>query len=346
MQKAFQVSIDEQLGAFRGLQEADADAAKAVHALNEQMVTLCREGSFRKVKELVESHGGKLMTYFVVRAFKAALMGCHLVLVDYLLQQGYPLNSVSVPYVLLEVIADLPGSSVSRDQIILSILQFLISKQWNLNMQASKTWVSALHMTVQYSLLESTKALVQAGADVNSVASGDVLPLVVAEKAIAAMVDKKALSGSAAGLEWDAEQDDRLTAANAIRDLLVVKGARSTWRRGGESAAPLGFSAASETSTGTSRGPTSSGGAVRFTGGGGPPPAPRPQTVRFAGGENTLIAFPPSPPAPAQPEAASERVSSGGGGIAVEVGSGGNAPNPSFRVEEDGAMIFSTGGDN
>lgn len=352
-------SIESQLRKFQELRISDPENAKLVHELNEQLVQDCHDGSFRKVKSLVESEGNAamLMTYFAVRAFKAALMGCHLVLVDYLLSNGYPLNSTGVPYVLLEVITDIRGPE--SDQIIVSILQFLISKQWNVNMQANKSWVSALHMTVQHTLLESTKVLIAAGGDVNSVASGDVLPLHVAEQIVAALLKKKSMQDNAGdigssiegpgiSLAWDAEQDKKLLTAIAIKELLLASGARETWRRGGDGTAH-GYSAGSEASVsvvagmGRASGSTNNNeGLVRFTGGSGGAS----NLVRVAGGAGVggLVrvaggsTLPPPPPVDAQPSSNFASASSGLDSSGEEFVSA-----PSFAVLPDGARLYSTG---
>ena len=378
-------SIDAQLGRFAKLRAEDPEAAQQQHETNERLVALCGEGSLRRVKELVEKDGDKLMTYFVVRAFKAALLGCHLVLADYLIGSGYPLNSTGVPYVLLEVINDLELPGHSKDEVVVSILQFLVSKQWNVNMQASKSWVSALHMCVQHSLLESTRLLVLAGADVDSVASGDVMPLAVAEQALAALTQKKGLgeraqataTAAVPALAWSDELESRLQAATAVRELLVARGARGSWRRSGGAGGDdglRGYAAGSESNTGAVARPSGlvrfsggSGGLAAAAGGGGGGGLVRMSggagLVRFTGGAPApapllaaeTTATPPPPPAPAAVTLASSAtapapplVSSAAGAAKSESddegeGQGCEKSAPSYRRQDDGSQLFSTG---
>ena len=368
---ALNESLDSQLARFARLRSEDPEAALLQHEINERLVILCQEGSYRKVKDLVEREGPKLMTYFVVRAFKAALMGCHLVLVDFLLSHGYPLNSTSVPFVLLEVISDMIGPN--KDEMVVSILQFLISKHWNVNMQASKTWVSALHMAVQGSLLEATRVLLLSGADINSVASGDAMPLTIADQVIASLNQRKEMLPVAGAipdaLSWGLEQEAKLQSAHAVRALLLAHGAKSSWKRDSVGSSH-GYSAGSEQSSeSVARNGGNAGGAVRFaggsplvagsglvrmTGGGGG------GLVRFAAGSITS-ALPLPPPtailaevfAPSLDELrlGGARASSGAGadddggsqsnGQGEDEGKG--ETSASCRVVEDGAWVFSTG---
>ena len=350
-------SLDQQLGRFRGLHLSDPERARAVHALNEELVLLCKEGSLRRVKQLVEAAPAEdLMTYFVVRAFKAALLGLHLVLVDYLLSQGYPLNSTGVPYVLLEVIADMAGDPGQRDDSLAVILDFLLARSWNVNMQASKTWVSALHVSVQYSLLRSTEVLLAAGGDVNSVAAGDVMPLSVAEEAVLVLSgvagkeerDEAEEAGGAMG--GKSTREDVLSRAEAVRDLLLARGARITWRRDGqEDLAPAASGQHVFGSREESVGIRVGGGGSQKNGGGG--------MVRFSGGVGNvgatggggMVRFVGGPLALAEDGGGGvARLSSAVGQAAFITGSGSSPPTvgdaPSCSVAEDGAQLFSTGG--
>lgn len=373
---ALSESLDSQLARFARLRSEDAEAAQQQHEINERLIILCQEGSYRKVKDLVEREGPKLMTYFVVRAFKAALMGCHLVLVDFLLCHGYPLNSASVPFVLLEVISDMIGPN--KDEMVVSILQFLISKNWNVNMQASKTWVSALHMTVQGSLLEASRVLLLSGADINSVASGDAMPLTIADQVILSLTQRKEMVPVAPGavpdaLSWGLEQEAKLQRAHAVRALLLAHGAKSSWKRDiGDSSVTgsyHGYSAGSEQSSeSVARSGGNAGGAVRFAG--GSPLVAGSGLVRMTGGGGGLVRFaagsntstPPLPPQTAiltEPLVASlgelrlggARASSGAGADddggdqsnGQGEGEGKGETSASCRVVEDGAWVFSTG---
>lgn len=359
-------SLDLQLGYFRGLHLSDPERARAVHALNEELVLLCKEGSLRRVKQLVEAASTEdLMTYFVVRAFKAALLGSHLVLVDYLLSHGYPLNSSGVPYALLEVIADMAGDPGQRDDSLAIIFEFLLARRWNVNMQASKTWISALHVAVQYSLLRSTEVLVGAGGDVNSVAAGDVMPLSVAEDAVRVLSSAEAGAPDAPSA---AARADMLRRAEAVRELLLAHGARATWRRHGEPTARAGAAPSPSSASGHVFGTGGESVGIRAGGGGASASAGGAgEKVRFtgavggvaAGGGGGMVRFVGGggPTGLALTLDATSGVggvgggAGGGGGMsistrlssAVSTGSGGEGERASHSMADDGGQLFSTG---
>ena len=85
--------METQLLRFATLRATDPEKAKFIHAQGELLAKLATEGSLRRVRVLVDnSDPGELLTYFVVRAFKAALTNGHLMVAGYFLDNGYPLN--------------------------------------------------------------------------------------------------------------------------------------------------------------------------------------------------------------------------------------------------------------
>ena len=100
--------IQTQLLTFSRLRASDPVKAKRIYDINEQLLSLSASGSFRKLCEhvgSVENPKEEILTYYVVRAFKAALLNNHLMVAGYIIDQGYPFNKSTVPNVLLEILA-------------------------------------------------------------------------------------------------------------------------------------------------------------------------------------------------------------------------------------------------
>ena len=100
--------VQKQLHSFAMLRASDPEKAMRIYEINEQLLVLSANGSFRKLQQHVDSVANpkeEILTYYVVRAFKAALLSSHLMVAGYIIDQGYPFNKSTVPNVLLEIFA-------------------------------------------------------------------------------------------------------------------------------------------------------------------------------------------------------------------------------------------------
>lgn len=93
---------------------------------------------------------------------------------SYFLDNGYPLNDDALPCALHECLATMD------DQLCVPIIEFLLSRNIDINRQQPNTWLTAIHIAVGRQLTDSVNLLIHYEADVNAVASGDSMPLNVA----------------------------------------------------------------------------------------------------------------------------------------------------------------------
>ena len=104
---ALRQSLDSQLRAFSNLRASEPERAKEIYDLNEHILALAQQGSLRKLSMAIQSVPDPMhiLTYYIVKAYKAALLGNHLIVAGYFIDQGYPFQTSKVPHCLLEIIA-------------------------------------------------------------------------------------------------------------------------------------------------------------------------------------------------------------------------------------------------
>jgi hypothetical protein len=149
-------------------------------ALGDGLVRSCTSGALRKVVEAINgAEDDDIFFYFAVKMFHAALINGHIMIANFLLDQGFPLQyagTTGVPHPLTEAIA------VVEDFRAIAIIEFLvIGKRMDVNAQPPPNWFTPLHIAVKRGLLETVKFLLAHGADANAVAKDDTMPLTLAE---------------------------------------------------------------------------------------------------------------------------------------------------------------------
>lgn len=174
-----------------------------IFSRGEELVELAEKGSFRKLQSIMEylENDDFVPLYFLSRMLKGALIAGHLIIAGYIIEKGYPLADPKVPSALHESLGAVDDSRA------LDIINFLIAKGLDVNLQVSPGWIAPLHVAVKFGLVECVRRLLEAGADPNAVAKDDLMPL----NAVDAITD--------------------LETKQRITDLLIAKGARATWRR-------------------------------------------------------------------------------------------------------------------
>ena len=197
------VNINVQLKSFQELRVNDPEKAKKIYEKGEELVKFATNGELRKLRMSLEqgAEDEEILLYFVAKMFTKSLANGHLMIASYLIDQGYDFKAQQLPPSLHEALL---GVDDFRG---VEICEFLMMKGYDVNSQASKTWLTPLHIAVQRNLINTVKFLISNGADVNAVADKDVMPLRIA-------------------LNND-ESDIR----NEIVELLESKGAKETWRR-------------------------------------------------------------------------------------------------------------------
>eukprot|EP00605_Chrysophyceae_sp_TOSAG23-4_P000980 GSChrysophyteH1.ASY1.ANO1.1080.1 assembled CDS len=138
----------------------------------------------RKLKQTIEnvSNATHILTYYVVKAFKSALINGHLMIAGYMIDQGYPFQTSKVPHTLLEILSLAQPTSATSGSggNDIEIVQ----------LAARETWLTPLHVSIRYGLFSCVDLLLDSSADVNAVGDGDIMPLNLAFKL------RKELSGA------------------------------------------------------------------------------------------------------------------------------------------------------
>jgi hypothetical protein len=215
------------------LVQAEPEKAKFVFSIGESMITTASNGQLSKFKKIcLENDKENIFLYFVVKSFEASLFNGHLMISAFMVENGYELNNLYLPLSLHSCLKQLD------DLLCVPIIRFFLQHKADINIQAPATYFTPLHIAVQRSLFESTKALVDGGADVNAVADGDLMPLNIAQS----------------------------KGEGRVAELLVASGAKDTWRRRSASLSAGIEEATANTSISTA---TTKGKMVKFTGGGG-----------------------------------------------------------------------------
>jgi hypothetical protein len=380
-------SIDAELRRFKELAKDEPLRSKQIYANGEKLITLAATGEYAQFKRFaVGVEKEDLMTYFVAKALMASLVGGHLMLSSFILDNGYPLHlEKGVPNLLHDCLREL------SDYECVSVVALLASKGVDVNKQEKETWLAPIHIAVTQQLSETVRALADAGADVNSVAGDDSMPLSLAHKL-------------PSGRSTDSSYEK-----DAIIKLLVERGARSSWRR--DQAGAMGTSSTHNTfdtssfssntqvkvgesttcaptnpSTGTA-GNAKSGNRVRFNGSQlaslstepaaptAPIPVPKPRvTVTTSDGSRLLPPprIPKSAPTAATSTSTTSTSTTTSISTSTSTASASTLPPPaplepipgietaeseglaagllaalkSFQLSDDGGMIFSTGDDD
>ena len=202
-------SIDMQMKIIQDLRTSsindDNNKAKDIFIKGEQLVNHAINGEFRKLKLLTDEYKNKyndlfIPTYFIAKMFQNSLEKGHLMIASYIIDEGYPYQSYSVPNSIQECL------KIVEDHRGVDIIEFLVSKGMDVNFQTQGTWLTALHIAAEVGLIETVKILIKFGADVNSVAEGDLMPLHMAEQCTKSTKDE-------------------------IIDILKFNGAKLTWRK-------------------------------------------------------------------------------------------------------------------
>lgn len=137
-------SIDQQMKAFASLRESNPDKAKLMFENGTKLVDHSKAGEFRKIRMIVDNcEEGDFLVYFVSQMMLQSLLGGHLMITQYIIDQGYPISNHHIPNSLhqcLELTEDANGAAV---------VEFLCAKKYDINRQQQQSWLTALHIAVR-----------------------------------------------------------------------------------------------------------------------------------------------------------------------------------------------------
>ena len=126
-------SVSNQLQAFDSLRRSDPQSAKLIFECGMRMVTFAENGQLRKFQTELSclERNSDLLTYFVPQMIKGALTNGHLMLVSFIIDNGYPLlqSMTGLPNSVHEVFNEVDDIRANH------ILEFLMNKGLNVNIQ-------------------------------------------------------------------------------------------------------------------------------------------------------------------------------------------------------------------
>ena len=96
-------TVDGQMARLDVMKRDSPKKAFAIVQLNETLVSLAGTGELQKFVTLVsECDEDMLLFYFIVKMYKASLVGGYFVITKYMVDMGYPVGKATLPDVLHE----------------------------------------------------------------------------------------------------------------------------------------------------------------------------------------------------------------------------------------------------
>jgi hypothetical protein len=145
-------SVDAQMQRFHSLRSDGTDAdgpsrCKHMFELGEELVNCASNGQLSRFQRLAYSEGKEnMLIYFTVKMMQAALIGGHLLLAGFIIDNGFPINKIiaGLPSCMHEVL------KVADDDRCCAVMEFLIAKHFDINLQENKSWETALHISIRF----------------------------------------------------------------------------------------------------------------------------------------------------------------------------------------------------
>ena len=187
---------------FADMKDTNPEKCAEIFRLGQELVLLASNGQLRKLQMKISTiEKSDILSFFTINMFKSSLINGHLMVANFMIDEGYPLSSTMLPPVLHECIPEV------EDFHCETICDFLVKRGFDVNFQEHNEWMTPLHIAIKHQLPSGVKKLIDLGADVNAIARNDIMPLNMAQSA-----------------EISESKD-------LIVKLLIEKGARSCWRR-------------------------------------------------------------------------------------------------------------------
>lgn len=124
-------SVGAELRRFKSLASSEPDKSKKIYADGEKLIILASKGEHAQFKRFASGLDREdILAYFTAKALMASLIGGHLMLSTFILDNGYPLNIDSgLPNILHDCLRDL------SDYECVAIAKLFITKGIDVNKQ-------------------------------------------------------------------------------------------------------------------------------------------------------------------------------------------------------------------
>ena len=117
-------SIEFQMDKIENLRTTDSSKFIAVFQIGDELIEYSKTGELRKfIRLFQELDDIGLYFYFIVKAFMSAISHGNLMIASYIIDQGYPINSLTLPNPVVTSLTELDDLSA------VSVVEFLICHQ-------------------------------------------------------------------------------------------------------------------------------------------------------------------------------------------------------------------------
>lgn len=124
-------SIDTEIKRYKLLVKNDIDKSKNMYKIGEQIILLASKGEYTQFIRFTSTLDKEdILIYFVAKALMLSLVEGHLMISNYILDNGYPITiTTGLPNIMHDCLKEL------LDYQCVSIVSLLISKGFNVNQQ-------------------------------------------------------------------------------------------------------------------------------------------------------------------------------------------------------------------
>jgi hypothetical protein len=128
---ALKGSVSAELASFKSLVASDLARSRQVYADGEKLIVLAGNGQYAQFKRFVnEVDPTSILAYFSAKALMASLIGGHLMLSTYMLDNGYPIHVTGgLPNLVHDCLREL------TDDECVPIVRLFASKGYDVNTQ-------------------------------------------------------------------------------------------------------------------------------------------------------------------------------------------------------------------
>lgn len=114
-------TLDSEMATLSAMRVTDPVRSKSFLKRGDDLIQLAATGQLRKFIEHVDAaDDGDIFFYFIVKMLHSALINGHLMIATFIVDQGYPLQSSTIPNALLDAI------NIVDDSLAISIIEFLV----------------------------------------------------------------------------------------------------------------------------------------------------------------------------------------------------------------------------
>lgn len=226
-------TFEENMQWLESMRATQPAYAKQLLLQGQDLLSHAEEGSLRPIMSTVgRAKPQELLPYFTIRMFTAAACRGHTTLMRYMVVQGFDYTQRACRGLLQEVASASTVSAAARE----ASTRLLMKLGLSINRPVGSNGFAPLHCSVAMHDVPFTAALLKLGADPNSVANADVMPLSLAVAAAAPSAPNPIMAWKTpctppAGVKMAADTLDGARGHKLV-SVLLSAGARLTWRSG------------------------------------------------------------------------------------------------------------------